>query len=273
MEQGETLETRIFRHQRLEYLHKWIPQRHTESKIAASFGQKLLDYYNMVTSRLYPDGLFNQTDGLRCSSFRIKGLYTDARKKIAMDLWKRGLLHMVVNGQPCPDFISPEIAKLPKMANVWFEIFSATSEKNPGHDPVLDKILKMNPNALAIEVPIWTTTREKLASQEIKRNSFTCMSNESFTGHIDLLLFDETDGSLVVADYKPENYLMRSLPQVATYGLVMKQLLGLEEVKCVSFSKEKAWVYDPEIIRTQIPRYLKQYGDPSLPWLPIVPSL
>ena len=272
MEQGETLETRRFRHQRLEYLHKWIPQRHTASKIGSSFGQKLLDYYRLVTSRSYPEELFNQPDGLRCSSFRIKGTFTDARKKIAIDLRKRGLL-IVIDEKNQPDFISPGILKLSKMAKIWFEIFSATSNKNPGHDPVLDKILQVNQNALAIEVPIWTTTQDKLTASEIKINSFTCMSNETFTGHIDLLLYDETDGSLVVADYKPENYLMRSLPQVATYGLVMKRVLRFPKVKCVSFSKDKAWVYDPEIIRTQIPKYLRQYGDPDLPWLEILPSI
>ena len=85
MDQGETLEIREFRHQRLKYLHKWIPQRHTAPEIASSFGQKLLEYYRLVTSRSYPDELFNQADGLRCSNFRIKGLYTDARKKIAID--------------------------------------------------------------------------------------------------------------------------------------------------------------------------------------------
>ena len=141
MEQGETLETRRFRHQRLEYLHKWIPQRHTASKIASSFGQKLLDYYHLVTSRLYPNELFNQPDGLRCSSFRIKGLHTDARKKIGIDLWKRGLIHIIGGGESQPDYISPGIAKLPRMAQLWFDIYSGMMEKNPGHDPVLDKIL------------------------------------------------------------------------------------------------------------------------------------
>lgn len=272
MEQGETLETRRFRHRRLQYLHKWIPQRHTAPEIASSYGPKLLNYYSLVTSRSYPKDLFDRADGLRCSSFRIKGTFTDASKKIAMDLRKRGLL-TVINETNQPKFLSPGIKKLFKMAEIWFKIFSSTMDKNPGHDPVLDKILRLNQNALAIEVPIWTVSQEDLASNNMQLNTFSCVSKESFTGHIDLLLFDETDGSLVVADYKPENQLLKSLPQVATYGLVMKRLLRFPKVKCVSFSKDKAWVYDPEIIRTQIPNYLHRYGDPDLPWLDILPSI
>ncbi|UYP46559.1 hypothetical protein NEF87_002844 [Candidatus Lokiarchaeum ossiferum] len=267
-----SVEKRQFIHNRIEYLMEWITARHKHPLISHRFGSRLLTYYNYVCTKEYPDHIFNGSEYLRCSSFRLKGLQKDARKKIGIKLINSKQIHLVDEKNQL-SYISPEIQKLPKMAKIWFDIFSSTMDKNPGHGPVLDKILQLNKNALAVEVPIWTTTDRALINQDLQLTPYTCMSNEIFTGHIDLLLFDETDGSLVIADYKPENYLLRSLPQVATYGLVMKRVLKIRNVKCVSFSKEKAWVYDPEIVRTSIPQYLLQYGNPNLSWRSVLPSI
>ena len=146
-------------------------------------------------------------------------------------------------------------------------------KKNPGHDPILNKILEINENALAIEIPIWTTTYQSIKKKKLKKSKYTCFCDEIVTGHIDLLIYDELDSSLVVCDYKPENKFLRSLAQVAFYGLVLKKMLKYPKVKCVSFSREKAWVYDPEIIRTQIPKYIKKNGDPYLCWQDFIDSL
>ncbi len=267
-----SVEKRQFIHKGIEYLMEWVASRHDHPLISQNYGSKLLNYYNYVCTKDYPDHLFNGSEYLRCSSFRLKGLQKDAPKKIAIKLINSKQIHLVDEKNQSP-LISPEIQKLPKMAQIWFDIFSSTMDKNPGHGPVLDKILQLNKNALAVEVPIWTTTERNLINQELTITPYTCMCNEIFTGHIDLLLFDETDGSLVVADYKPENHLLRSLPQVATYGLVMKRLLKLKHVKCVSFSKEKAWVYDPEIVRSSLPQFMVQYGNPHLPWRSVLPSI
>ncbi|MCK4797534.1 MAG: hypothetical protein KAT05_09145, partial [Spirochaetes bacterium] len=145
-------------------------------------------------------------------------------------------------------------------------------KSNPGHK-ILENILNINENGLAIEVPVWTTTHKAVMTKELEMSPYTCLCDELFTGHVDLLMFDETDNSLVVCDYKPENHFLKSLPQVAIYGLVLKRMLKYSRVKCVSFSREKAWMYDPEILRTQIPNYLIKYGNPNLKWQEFINSI
>jgi hypothetical protein len=264
-----SIEKRRFSHNRLEYILEWVPERHLQNK---KFGQKLLQYYNYVCTHNYPEAIFNNSEFVRCSSFRLKGLHKDALKKIGIQLINSRQINLIDEYNQ-DRTVSQSIINLQKMAKIWFEIFSSTMEKNPGHEPILDKILQLNKNALAVEVPIWTTTNYALINQILEITPFTCMCNEIFTGHIDILLFDETDQSLIVADYKPENHFLRSLPQVATYGLVMKRILRYNKVKCISFSRDKTWIYDPEIIRTIIPQYMGQYGNPNLVWRSILPSI
>ncbi|MHA1583646.1 MAG: hypothetical protein ACTSXK_13740 [Promethearchaeota archaeon] len=272
MVESISVEKRKFVHNKIEYLHAWVRDRHFNPLINQEFGLKLLNYYDFICSSEYPDEIFNRRDGIRCSGFRIKGLQTNARKKISLELISRRQIQLIDSNNH-PMNVSPGILKLPEMASIWFDIYSSILGKNPGHAPVLDKILQINQNALAIETPVWTTTSSALNKELLHTSQYTCMANEIFTGHIDLTLFDETDGSLIITDYKPENKFLTSLPQVATYGLVMKQILGFKKVKCVSFSKEQAWLYDPEIIRTIIPHYLVKYGNPDLIWRGIVPTL
>jgi len=271
-------EKRVFHHNGLDYVLEWVAERHIHPHLKDLFGKTLLNYYNLVDSNQYPEFLFNQKDSLRCSSFRIKHLHTNAQKKISLDLIRSGhILTLDADGTPHNPLIdgvlSEGIKKLPKMAKIWFDIYSSTMDKNPGHDPILRKILDLNENALAIEVPIWTTTYQAVMTKTIKMTPYSCMCDDIFTGHIDLLLYNEKDQSVIVADYKPENEFLKSLPQVSIYGLVVKRMLRYSKVKCISFSREKAWIYDPEIIRTVIPEYLQRFGDPNLEWRDLVFSL
>ncbi len=266
------MEQRRYVHNRIEYIHAWEIDRHLHPQIAEIFGKNLLKYYQLVGSNEYPDEIFNDKEILRCSSFRIQGLRQNARKVISLDLIKKNKVFLIKNGMKFKN-LSESIAKLPEMARVWHKIYLDTLKKNPGHGPVLDKILKINPNALSIETPIWTTTHSAVKDHELSITPFSCLCDEIFTGHIDLIMFDEKDQSLVICDYKPENQFLRSLAQVASYGLVMKRILHYEKVKCVSFSREKAWVYDPEILRTTIPQYLLQYGNPKLCWRDLIFSI
>ena len=243
-----------------------MKERHLHSNIAHIFGKKLLNYYNFVCSKEYPEELFNRKDGLRCSKFRITGLKKNSRKKICLDLIGSGKIHLI-NEKNQPPYISKLILNLPKITELNASLL------NPSHEKILDKILSINKNALAIEIPVWTTTHQAILTSQLKMSEFSCLCNELFTGHIDLLMFDETDGSVVVCDYKPENHFLTSLPQVAIYGLVVKRILKYPKVKCVSFSGEKAWLYDPEIIRTQIPKYLTIYGSSHLDWQDFVRSI
>jgi len=88
-----------------------------------------------------------------------------------------------------------------------------------------------------------------------------------------LLLYDPSDRNLVIADYKPEGHFLRSLPQIASYGLMLKRIMNLEQVKCISFRKEDAWIYDPEIVRTHLEKYVIENENPELSWRSLLRAL
>ncbi len=258
------VEERIFYSTGLSYTLKWVRSRHKTLK-PRTMGERLLGYYKFLCSNQYPENIFKDPNITRCSSFKIKYLKRNARKKISLNLVKYGIVTLI-NKNNKPSMYSEEVLRIPEMAKIWHDLFSATMEGNPGHDPVLSKILEINESALATEVSVWSTTPDSLKKEILPKTEFICESRDLFTGHIDLLLFDKKSKQLIVADYKPENSFLKSLPQVATYGLMMKKILGVKRLKCMSFSRRKAWVYDPEIIYNEIPRYIRRNGNPNLFW-------
>ncbi len=265
------VEERIFYSTGLSYTLKWVRNRHINS-LPTSLGQNLLKYYNFLCSNEYPEEVFKDKNITRCSSFKIKYLKRNARKKISLNLVKYGIVQLI-NQRNRPSGVSEDILKLPEMAKVWHKIYSATMEDSVGHDPVLSKILELNNSALATEISVWSSPREFLRRGTIPDSNFKCKARDLFTGHIDLLLYDNELQKLIVADYKPENMFLKSLPQVAIYGLMMKKILNIKSLKCLSFSRRKAWLYDPEILRTEIPRYIRRNGNPKLYWQWILTGL
>jgi len=135
-----------------------------------------------------------------------------------------------------------------------------SSHKSPGHEYVLPKILIENQNSIGIEIPVWMRHE-----------------NLFLTGHIDLI--QVIDGTIYVADYKPEEtpYItsrlsysfMRSLPQVASYGLLLKRVNEIKDLLCITFNKKGAWVYEPEnslkLYNSFIKRF-KKYKVHDRPW-------
>ena len=266
------IETRKFYQGGVEYEFKWVENRHHLPDIAKNFGNKLIKYYNLVCSNVYPEKIFNSKEILRCSSFKLKNLDKDGLKKISLELLKNNYV-TIVDDKNTHKNVSKSIVNLLKMTKIWYDIFYYQMKKPPKHGPILNKILELNKNSLSIEIPIWSTTPEAIIKNLIQKTKFSCMAGELFTGHIDLLLYDEVDNSIIVADYKPENHFLRSLPQVATYGLFIKKMLKLDKIKCISFSKDKLWLYNPEIIRDQIPYYIERFGNPNLIWRYLVKTI
>ena len=128
--------------------------------------------------------------------------------------------------------------KLPNYAQKVYEIYNENRiNKKPGHEPILKNILIKDKDSIAIEVPVW-------------KNS----NNLYITGHIDLIQIH--DNIVKIVDYKPEGNFLFSLPQVATYGLLIKKILDLKNLKCLSFNRKEAWEYDPNILLTDIKPYL-----------------
>jgi len=135
-----------------------------------------------------------------------------------------------------------------------------SSHDSPGHEYILPNILIENQNSVGIEIPVW-------------------MKHENLflTGHIDLI--QVINGIIYVIDYKPEETpyvtsrisysFMRSLPQVASYGLLLKRVFGIKDLLCITFNKKGGWVYEPEIslkLYNLFIKKLKKYKVHDRPW-------
>ena len=89
------IEKRVFWQHSLEYIHQWVPNRHSDPRIVDQFGEKLLSYYEFVSSNQYPEDLFNRTDILRCSEFKIKHLPMHMQKKISLQLIQKKIIQEI----------------------------------------------------------------------------------------------------------------------------------------------------------------------------------
>ncbi len=105
----------------------------------------------------------------------------------------------------------------------------------------------MCPSSIGIEIPIWT------------------YKNTCLTGHIDLILI--VGDILIVVDYKLDenpfpqtsrtvNSFVNSIPQVASYSLILKSLFNIKKLLCVTFNKVGTWIYKPEILLEEIDKFI-----------------
>jgi hypothetical protein len=270
--------THDFRHNGVEYPFNWAKDRYEKSPIPRSFYQRLRSFYSQILEGNIPNDLFNNPTILRCSTFRLKGLPSGSIKKISLSLINSGVVKVIRGNQK--GNLSPSLALLPQQVEEVFVTFRRENLPDPGHTPILKRILIQNPNTLSTETPIWSTINEPTNSSQTTLSNFVQSSSKMqkslfpiFTGHIDLIGFDEQDESLVIADYKPERQYLRSVPQVAVYGLFMKKILRIPRVKCVSFSREDAWIFDPEMLYHELPQLITSFGQLESDWWSVTEKL
>jgi len=109
------------------------------------------------------------------------------------------------------------------------------------HSKVQMFMLENDDKTIAIEVPIW------LEPSEIKHYNQLFNSDDSLTGHIDLLRME--GGKIWVWDYKPnaknEKY---AVTQTYFYALMLSKRTGinLENFRCGYFDSNYAYVFKPE---------------------------
>ena len=225
------LKKKIFIHQNIPYAFNWNINHHKAKLFQNNPNREefrnLGTYFKKVYQGTIPNDLFNQKGLPRVSQFKIRGLKPAFMASFSKSLIREGKIKLHSSG-----------SRLPKFVNDVFETYK-TSEigKKPGHEPILKNILIRDENSVAIEIPIWKKIR-----------------NDYITGHIDLIQIE--NGIVKVIDYKPEGHFLVSLPQVATYGLFIKSMFNLHEVKCISFNRKEAWEYNPHILLTDIKDYL-----------------
>ncbi|MCK5347222.1 MAG: hypothetical protein KAR20_27625, partial [Candidatus Heimdallarchaeota archaeon] len=253
------------------YEFKWAKRQEVLSQMPKYLQLRVEAYFNRVLAGNIPHFLFDDKDITRCSTFRVKGLKHGAQVEMSQKLVETGLVMEFSLEDANSLTINENLRNLPQLVQETYEEYAAKGYNNykPSHDDVLSRILLKDLGALSIETPVWVQKQSNLDLYLKKGTAEELLSftfRRSITGHIDLLLYDPADQSLVIADYKPEGHFLRSLPQIASYGLMLKRIMQLDQVKCISFRKEDAWIYDPEIIRTHIEKFLVEYGNPELSW-------
>ena len=186
---------------------------------------------------MIPNTLFNSRKVPRVSQFKIKGLKNAFIRSFSKSLIRSGKVQY-----------NESNSKLSQYAQKVFYIYQKNNFGSiPGHDPILKNILIKDKDSVAIEVPIWSK-----------------IENKTITGHIDLIQIE--NDTVKVIDYKPEGNFLLSLPQVATYGFLIKSQLNIKKIKCISFNKQSSWEYKPSILIEDIKDYLISQQINERPW-------
>ncbi len=133
------------------------------------------------------------------------------------------------------------------MVHHVYDEFRNSHLGRPWHEPILKRIMANLPNALASEIPVW----KKLIDVEY------------YVGHIDLNLI--ANDTFFIADLKVDGTdIIKSLGQIMSYGINQKRLIfnkisdsNAINFKCIAFTKEELWVFDPESLKLDIIKFIK----------------
>lgn len=198
---------------------------------------KLWNFFKRIGKGDIPNQLFNDYNLPRISQFKLSGISPKLLGSFKTKLIRQGKIKRL-----------DETSKYAKMVQSVFRNFRQNGLKEkPNHEAVLKNILIKDEESLAIEIPVW------------KRGQ-----KGSLTGHIDLIQANEN--LIKVIDYKPEGRFLWSLPQVATYGNLIKKLLKIKKLRCISFSLREVWEYNPEILLLDIKDFLINHGYGDRKW-------
>ncbi len=261
-----------FLHNGIWYEFKWAKRESLLNLMPSDLATQLSHFFERIYNKNIPMDLFDNPKITRCSKFRVKGLKRGMQKTLSDILIKKSLvLPFSIGTQHDAQIHSSFLDLLTETQECYAEYHNlGYRDYKPSHDVVLSRILLKNEQALAIETPVWTRKQSRLTDfmTNPSKLNFTC--GTSLTGHIDLLLYNPQNRVLVVCDYKPEGFFLRSLPQVATYGLLLKRILKIPEIQCISFSKDEGWYYNPEILHHQLESLLQENGNPTLKWRKLI---
>ncbi|MFX1323937.1 MAG: hypothetical protein ACFE8N_03200 [Promethearchaeota archaeon] len=235
------LKKKLYIHQNIPYAFNWNKNHHKEkySQLTTNRQElnKLKEHFKKIYEGAIPNNLFNTPSLPRISQFRIKGIKTAFIRSFSKTLIRSGEIQYLDSTTKFPQYVQKVIDNY-RANNI---------SGDPGHEPILKNILIKDKDSIAIEVPIWNEMRGK-----------------TITGHIDLLQVE--NDTVKVIDYKPEGNFLLSLPQVAMYGYLVKIKLNIKKLKCISFNKEEAWEFDPQILLFDIRDYLMSQRIYDRPW-------
>ena len=266
-----------FYHSGIKYEFKLAKRQNVISQMPNQIQMKINGFFDLILRKQIAIDLFNDSKTMRCPKFRVTKLDRGAQKIISEKLLSKSFINQIDSSSisKIPDF--EWVYNLLDINNECFVEYNNNPDYfyKPTHDSVLAAILLKLNNALSIETPIWLRKQKKLTDyMNLGDEIYNFSYSSSITGHIDLLLYDDIGNNLIIADYKPEGYFLRSLPQIAFYAIILRKILNINDlnVKCLSFNKEKAWIYNPEVLK-EIDEEIKKYGNPKLPWRRILRTI
>ncbi|MFX1337109.1 MAG: hypothetical protein ACFFDK_00725 [Promethearchaeota archaeon] len=233
------IKKRDFVHQNIKYSFNWNLKNHKEKLTQLNSNReefkRLGNYLKNIYHGSIPNNIFNTKTITRVSQFKVRGLKNGFLRSFSKRLINEGKIQRFDSN-----------SKLPNFAKKVYEIYHLNQiNKNPGHETILKNILIKDKDSIAIEVPIWSVNK-----------------NKHITGHIDLIQIE--NDVIKIIDYKPEGNFLFSLPQVATYGLLLKKIIHVENLTCISFNKSAAWEYNPEILLIDIKNLLNSKRIPRI---------
>ena len=244
------LRRKLFKHQKQEYTFLYNPVRIKNLK-----DDKLRDcysnYINDIDIGNFPSNQFDLKTNIRPSSFKFIGEHIkgqngrtlfreDIKTQFIKDNLVRGNKNIeIYKYNELSDGMYKDILDITR--KVYAE-FSTRRLGRPWHEPILQRIMTDLQNALSSEIPVWKSL----------------VNGQYYVGHVDLNLF--SGNILFVVDLKEDEVdILKSLPQIVTYGVVQKDLLlkktsnlGAIDFKCIIFTKEELWVFDPEVLQKDI---------------------
>jgi hypothetical protein len=234
------IKKRDFIHQNIRYSFNWNLRNHKEKLNQLDSNReefkRLGTYLKNIYQGSIPNNIFNTKTITRVSQFKVRGLKNGFLRSFSKKLIKDGRIQKFDSN-----------SKLPKFAKKVYEIYHQNQiNRTPGHETILKNILIKDNDSIAIEVPIWNVNK----------------NNKHITGHIDLIQIE--NNTIKIIDYKPEGNFLFSLPQVATYGLLIKKIIHVDKINCISFNKISAWEYNPEILLTDVRNLLKAKRIPRI---------
>ncbi|MBD3187118.1 hypothetical protein GF325_09840 [Candidatus Bathyarchaeota archaeon] len=160
---------------------------------------------------------FTSHDYRRASSFSITGLDEASRSSLAS---------MFIDDLIITRYHAGGSHPVPRIAD-------ALDEDAVSHDVVLREIFLNDPQAMAIELPAWCSTR-------------------MLSGHVDLIRSID-DTRIEICEYKavPERDFIPHVPQVVAYGMMVNSMIGKAasiapaemDVRCLLFNKKVAWSF------------------------------
>jgi hypothetical protein len=249
------LRRKLFKHQKQQYTFRYKPARIKNIKNNI-FRDCYNDYIRNISLELFPSHQFEVRTNIRPSSLKFVGEHikdknntTIHREPIATEFIKENLIN---NNCHIKIFYYKNLSNgfyknLLDIVNQVFRNFQIKKLGRPWHEPVLKKIMVEFPNALASEIPVW---------KRLKNGKY-------YVGHTDLNLFN--GDILFIADLKAdETDIIKSLPQITSYGINQKKLIFGKikditsiKVKCIVFTKDELWVFNPEFLRDDIIEFIK----------------